>query len=56
VVEAFEASGSELEPLPVSNPLQAGSLPEQGVIIRGEQFGGNDMFIAAWRRSLPDHK
>jgi 16S rRNA (cytosine967-C5)-methyltransferase len=50
VAEAFEKQFGEFEPLPVANPLSAETAASRQLWIWPQDFGGNGMFIAAWRK------
>ncbi len=50
VVMRFESQFPEFEPLLFVNPLRAESAPVARTSFWPQDFGGNGMFIAAWRR------
>jgi 16S rRNA (cytosine967-C5)-methyltransferase len=50
VADAVEKQFPEMEPLSVVNPLSHVKLPSSRVWIWPQDFGGNGMFIAAWRK------
>jgi len=50
VVAALETACPEFERLPVANPLDPGSPAQAELFLRPEQWRGNGMFVAAWRR------
>jgi len=50
VVDAFERQCPEFKRLELPDPLAAGLGPERQLYLRPQRFGGNGMFIAAWRR------
>jgi len=51
VATTFENEFSEFEPLPLSNPLSSRRAAENRLWIQPQDFDGNGMFIAAWRRA-----
>jgi 16S rRNA (cytosine967-C5)-methyltransferase len=50
VVDKFEAANSEFEPLPILSPLKLGAPPQERVFLWPQEFGGNGMFVAEWKR------
>ena len=50
VAREFEARHPEFEPVPVANPLAPGSAPAPVCWLWPQDFGGNGMFVAVWRR------
>lgn len=51
VVEAFEKEFREFEPLELRNPLEPDTSPCFQLKLLPQIFGGNGMFVAAWRRN-----
>ena len=50
VAEAFEKTAAGFERVPLVNPLAPGAPAEAALGLRPEQWRGNGMFIAAWRK------
>lgn len=50
VVEVFESAHPDFERLEFPNPLAPDARSEARLVLWPQQFGGNGMFIAAWRR------
>ena len=50
VVKAFETRFPDFEPSAFSNPLLPGEAAGSVLCLRPQDFGGNGMFIACWRR------
>jgi 16S rRNA (cytosine967-C5)-methyltransferase len=48
--EAFGAWHKEFTPLPLNNPLNPGGPAVDRLWLWPQDFGGNGMFVAAWRR------
>jgi 16S rRNA (cytosine967-C5)-methyltransferase len=49
VVRQFEASAGNFGRIEIPNPLQPGSSAARELRLKPQDFGGNGMFIAAWR-------
>ena len=50
VMDAFAIRCPAFKPLPLNNPLKTDSRPQHGLLLAGDEFGGNSMFVAAWIR------
>jgi 16S rRNA (cytosine967-C5)-methyltransferase len=50
VVEAFEKQFPAFERLPVASPLSPNSVPAAPLYLWPQDFGGNGMFVAVWKR------
>jgi 16S rRNA (cytosine967-C5)-methyltransferase len=51
VVAAFQQEFPQFEAIPVVSPLQLGAAPQPHLCLWPQQFGGNGMFVALWKRS-----
>ncbi len=51
VVERFERDFQAFSPEAISNPLQPGSSPAKDLWLHPQDFAGNGMYIAQWRRA-----
>jgi 16S rRNA (cytosine967-C5)-methyltransferase len=50
VAETFERSGAEFQRVDFRNPLSPESAAQSRLCLWPQQFGGNGMFVAVWRR------
>jgi len=50
VAEAFEAAFPEFERLPIQDPLKLAGSPVPDLRLWSQEFGGNGMFVASWKR------
>jgi len=51
VTDAFEQRFPDFTRIAIRNPLKQESLEEQAINFQPQEFGGNGMFVAAWRRN-----
>ena len=56
IAAAFESRFLEFTPLTIHNPLALGASSTDQLFLRPQDFGGNGMFIAVWKRRSQSEK